>query len=414
MNFVDYKKEYIDVLKTRIESLDISDELINKLLSKNIRTVGGLISPTETELKKILKISDQDIGQLRLEVGYLISKEKLVRNSLPINELTEVNIQKPSEAKSDLKLIIDKEKNIIEFFSKQLGCNLSDILNDSRKVEIVNIRKLITYLLREYDELSFVEIGRMLGRDHSTIIHLYNSFKKKISEGKILEEEMQQLINKFIEFKDLNAQSINTDNIFYPEVSNYSFKEISEKDQMILDLYKQKVTQRNIAKRYGISAQWVTQIIAKTLRQQIINNFILNNLELTEEILNKENAYQKEIIKESKKKIKTLIKREHTWSRNYSACKSCGTTLIPHAKFGLCEKCTGGFRGERREKIICSHENKCDLCHLLRADAIRVYKKDFYITKKEQVYCTKCFLEKTGKILGDSRKNKWKKFLLKS
>jgi len=45
------------------------------------------------------------------------------------------------------------------------------LLSKSRKARVARARQVAGYLLRQHTALSFPAIGRILGRDHSTIIH---------------------------------------------------------------------------------------------------------------------------------------------------------------------------------------------------------------------------------------------------
>jgi len=51
------------------------------------------------------------------------------------------------------------------------------------------------------------------------------------------------------------------------------------------------------------------------------------------------------------------------------------------------------------------------MCNITRDESFKKYGRDFYLSRRtKSVLCKKCFLKKTGKILGDNNKNKWKKF----
>jgi hypothetical protein len=418
MNFVDLKKEDSDLLKTRVETLDLSDELVGKLLFNNIRTIGGLIRPTEADLKKMTMISDIDLSSLRKEIESLISKERLADHTVFINPSIQNNVAEIISEEPKVLLDLEHDNKVVEFLATQLGHSYDEIKGTSRKADIVTARNAIAYLLREYAELSFPLIGKMLGgRDHSTIIHSYISFKEKINNGEISEDSFKKLIERVRELKESNEDNVVVDtngiNIFTYKKPLFKFKEIQEKNIQILDLYRQKIVLRDIAKIYGVTGERVRQIIMATLRQQITNDLLYKNTEINDEILDKEVECQYDLILKSKKKEKIKVEKKHSWSRNYSACKTCGTTSIPHLRYGLCEKCLGGFRGEGREMIISSHQNKCDVCGISRDEAIKTYKRDFYIKKDEEVLCRRCFLRNAGELLGDSRKNKWKKFFVK-
>ena len=115
-------------------------------------------------------------------------------------------------------------------------------------------------------------------------------------------------------------------------------------------------------------------------------------------------------LERNKGKPKKIIKEKKWGAHKYDSCAACNTIEFSHSRNGICERCNGAFSGETREKIILSHNSKCDNCNITRDEVVEKYKHDLFITKEQEVFCKMCFLWKTGKKLGDSRKNKWKKF----
>ncbi len=71
----------------------------------------------------------------------------------------------------DLLVVGDLEAQmVIDLVSYRTGVSKKHIFSDSRYKNIVRARQLTMYLLRQ-SGVSFPAIGRMLGRDHSTVIH---------------------------------------------------------------------------------------------------------------------------------------------------------------------------------------------------------------------------------------------------
>ena len=63
------------------------------------------------------------------------------------------------------------------------------------------IRSFVSYQLRK-EEYGYCEIGRMLGRDHSTVVHLYNKMSDILSVPNAYRNEME----KWKEFQRLVGQ----------------------------------------------------------------------------------------------------------------------------------------------------------------------------------------------------------------
>lgn len=59
------KEEFDDILKTRIESLDMSQRTINALINANIRTVGGLARKKEKDLGEIDGLGSKGVQEIK-------------------------------------------------------------------------------------------------------------------------------------------------------------------------------------------------------------------------------------------------------------------------------------------------------------------------------------------------------------
>lgn len=94
--------------------------------------------------------------------------------------------------------------------------------------------------------------------------------------------------------------------------------------------------------------------------------------------------------------------KKDRWSRFYTKCRGCGTTTIPHARQGYCEKCSNGRSVAARESIL-GQDTVCAVCSIDRGSAIRKYGKDLFIMKDNRVLCRGCFLQFTGNRLAESR-----------
>lgn len=69
-----------------------------------------------------------------------------------------------------------------------------DITSKTRKQSIVIARQLTMHLYHKYTELSYTQIGRMLGgRDHSTILHGCNQVTRRLSVDKAFRHEVEEI-----------------------------------------------------------------------------------------------------------------------------------------------------------------------------------------------------------------------------
>ena len=88
-------------------------------------------------------------------------------------------------------------KNIVKAVAEFYDVNEKDLLERSRKKEIVKPRQIIMYLLREELKSSFPFIGLKIGgRDHTTAIHACKKIKKEIETNPNLIDEINSIKEK--------------------------------------------------------------------------------------------------------------------------------------------------------------------------------------------------------------------------
>ena len=325
--------------------------------------------------------------------------------------LTRVMLLKmPNESKIPILMGLRGENDIIETLSKRLGYSRKIIESRTRRQEIVRARDLIVYLLREYGDLSYPAIGRLLGgRDHTTIIHAYRKTKRNIEVRPELKTELEDLIR---EAGSIKERKLHVERHLIPEIlasvevdnakkAHLVFRKIPERNSKILELWREGLTLQNISNVFDVTRERVRQVVIATIKQMAVNESISRGIVMDSDVLVEEESKKRRKLQESKKKNILPVEKERRWSRYYAACRSCGTTAMPHVRYGLCERCSGQYRGERRKNIIERHSNGCSVCGISHGDAMRKYGRDFYITKSQQVLCRGCFLKTTGEKLGN-------------
>src|SRR3989344_1542174 len=412
-------------LKEQIKTLGLSPRTNNALTNSGIRTIGGLIKKKMASLFNIRGLGHKGVDEIktRLESVFNISIDQ--RTEAAVNDpVQDTNLFQENSINIFSTLVSHDKGDILSTFASHFNLKKDDIINHSRKKDGTGeIRDMIIYFLREYGEMSFPAIGRLLHRDHTTIMYSYEKIKDKMNTDVDFETKFAILIAKAQSIKN---RKIYVEQTLIPQIvklvrseidikkPKYKFKEISGRDTKILELYKEGLTLENIAKVIKLTRERVRQIVDKTIRQWAINESFSKGFELDAEVLIEEEKKNRVLIrKKNRQEVPTKQKVENRWSRYYISCKSCGTTVIPHVRNGLCEQCIGQFRGDRREKIISSHNNKCDSCGMFRHEAITNYGRDFYITKDQKVFCRKCFLGTTGKTLGHYKNYAWSRFYSK-
>lgn len=417
------KEEENEFLKTRVEFLGLSKRTENALKQVSIRTVGGIIRKSRSSLTAIRGLGQQGLtdieGRLKtlFEFGDRMEKERQQDrlNNRPLAETLYVS----QPVKIDPSLFSNKD-DVVRTFTSYFNLKKEDILQHSRKKDGVGeIRDTIIYFLREYGDMSFPAIGRLLDRDHTTIMYSYTKIKNKINTDKDFETKFAILID---EAKNIKERKLYVEQTLIPHIVKMvdseipikkrgrRFKEIPDRDTKVLELYREGLTLENIAKVIKVSRERIRQIVEKTIRQMAINDSISKGINIDADTLIEEEKKMRTVIQKGVTKKVEKPEKILRWSRYYLACKSCGTSIIPHVRNGLCEQCIGQFRGDRRENIITQHQNKCDACGVLRHTAMREFGRDLYIMKDQRVLCRKCFLQNSGKKLGSYKNYSWSRF----
>ena len=92
-------------------------------------------------------------------------------------------------AKDALRDIISPEEGqpitadtIIDIVSEHFGITRADILSKKRNAEIAQPRQIVMYLCREMLDLPYKSIGKVLARDHSTVMHGITAVEDEMSQ----------------------------------------------------------------------------------------------------------------------------------------------------------------------------------------------------------------------------------------
>jgi DNA-binding CsgD family transcriptional regulator len=310
----------------------------------------------------------------------------------------------------------DDKKNIIQTFSDWFGVDYSLLVSPSRKKELVDIRDLVVFILREYAGMSYQAIGRLLGgRDHTTIMHAYNKVKNSGNNLTEFETTFKDLISQSISIKnrkDIAEEALNS-YIADIKIQSSTFakkRRLTDKEEKILELYREGLTLEEISTSFSLTRERIRQIVEKTIRQIAANESIDKGITMNADVLLEEEKkirHKKRYPEKPKPEVK--LKR---WSRYHISCNKCGTTTVPHFKKGLCENCGGkSLYGEKRDSIMESHKSECDKCQLTRKESFIKYGRDLYITDENKtVLCRGCFQSRQAKELGSYKHFEWSRY----
>ncbi len=160
------------ILKKKAASMNIqlSNEVVNFLaehLKSNIRQVEGAI---------------KKLGALSLLTGTPITIE-LAKNSI-------ADLMTGGEPVS---VTIDR---ILDKVAKKYGITVEDIKGTKRTKEIAYARHISIYLLRKLTDMSLPQIGKLLKRDHSTIISSLKTVEKELGASTQTDADVTELMKE--------------------------------------------------------------------------------------------------------------------------------------------------------------------------------------------------------------------------
>ncbi|MDB4031324.1 chromosomal replication initiator protein DnaA [bacterium] len=163
----------------------------------------------ETRIAILMNKVEQDQLEIPYDVmefiasniqGDIRTLEGAMVNLLALSSLKKEDINL-SLAKTVLEKHIGKTKmnkinvqQIIQSVSRIMNIKEKDILSKSRRMDIALARQVCMYIAKEIIHTSLANIGQQIGkRDHSTVIHAYNSIAKKIEKDVQLKKLILQI-----------------------------------------------------------------------------------------------------------------------------------------------------------------------------------------------------------------------------
>ena len=162
----------IAIIKKKAEQVNISipDEVLTFLaenLRSNIRQIEGAI-------KKLSAVSFLTGKSISMELA-LSCLSELLGGAEPVN------------------VTVDK---IFAAVYRKYNVGKEEIIGNKRNREIANARHLAIYLIRTVTEMSLPNIGKILNRNHSTILSSLAFVEKKINLDSIFKMELDELIKE--------------------------------------------------------------------------------------------------------------------------------------------------------------------------------------------------------------------------
>ncbi len=152
-----------------------------KLRQKNVdfpnKTVEFIAKNTHGNIRELEGVVNRLIIQVNID-GKVPKNEEILEI---INQIS------PSTKNIDPELVMQR---VSEYYK----VSIEDLRKKTRKKEIVHPRQVLMFLLREDFDVSFLNIGNLLGgRDHSTVIHSYEKIKGNLKNDYNLKKEVDEI-----------------------------------------------------------------------------------------------------------------------------------------------------------------------------------------------------------------------------
>lgn len=165
-------EDKISVLKDKVDkmSLDLSLEqitLIATSVTTNYRDLEGVLNRIEARIKLLPNLPLENYELNKILAGF--------------HKAAPINIQVPQQLSTGV---------IIDSVCKYYNLEKSEILSKSRTSHLVLARQVAMYLCKLDLELSFPVIAKVFGKDHTTILHAFNSIKKKSESDSALAKKI--------------------------------------------------------------------------------------------------------------------------------------------------------------------------------------------------------------------------------
>lgn len=125
--------------------------------------------------------------------------EGIVKKMLALKQLENAEMDTTTLMRALQELLRDKDsympspEAIIEETGKCYGIDVAEIMSTSRTKEVAMARQVAMYIIRQLTKLSLPEIGRVFGRDHTTVIHSLEKVEGLIKENREVAENIRDI-----------------------------------------------------------------------------------------------------------------------------------------------------------------------------------------------------------------------------
>lgn len=102
------------------------------------------------------------------------------------------------DEKTEMAIYNSQSSHVIEAVEQATGITLEQLKSDDRHRAIADVRHIAIYLIRFNTTLSVVQIGKIFGRDHSTVLHSLNAYDRYMNRDDRFTDLQKKIMDKFL------------------------------------------------------------------------------------------------------------------------------------------------------------------------------------------------------------------------
>lgn len=135
--------------------------------------------------------------EARLSAGYAGVRARLMGKA-PAARVHEARPRPEAEAAAAIEALPPpalppRFKKLLALICQEFHCTLDDLRGPRRFATLIRARQLAMFILRDELQLSFIRIGQLLARDHTTVIHGCEAIVRGMRGDRALVELVERL-----------------------------------------------------------------------------------------------------------------------------------------------------------------------------------------------------------------------------
>ncbi|OHA00695.1 MAG: hypothetical protein A3C11_01600 [Candidatus Sungbacteria bacterium RIFCSPHIGHO2_02_FULL_49_12] len=174
-----------------IADIGLPDRETRMMILKTKTETKGVVVPEEV-LWFIADSIKTNIRELEGALNRVVISSKLANNPITLDETKKILAHTALEPRRFTSF-----KKVLRCVAEFYDLNEKELIDRSRRKEVVRPRQIAMYLLREDLKSSFPFIGEKLGKkDHTTVIHACKKITQELKNNPTLEEEIRAVREK--------------------------------------------------------------------------------------------------------------------------------------------------------------------------------------------------------------------------